>query len=106
MCPRILRGNIQQHVSFLMQQRSQYRKASNVSAQSSRFSSYKHKNTLKTMIGVSQRSLVTFVSDSYAGIASDRQIMERSDLCKKDLFNIKKLHYGRPGDNGARFICK
>jgi hypothetical protein len=41
------------------------------------------------MIGVSPRGLVTFVSDSYAGTASDRQIIERSDLCKKDLFNKK-----------------
>ena len=47
--------------------------------------SYKHKNTLKTMIGISPNGLVTYISNG--GCTSERQIIERSDLCKKELFN-------------------
>lgn len=55
-------------------------KPANVNAQSVTYSSYKSKNTLKTMVGCSPRGLVTYVSDAYGGSASDRQIIERSDL--------------------------
>ena len=68
-------------------------KPSDVVLQSATFSTYKHKNTLKTMIGISPNGLVTYTSNAYGGCTSDRQIIERSDLCKKDLFN-KKKHYG------------
>ncbi|XP_078487340.1 uncharacterized protein LOC144745224 [Ciona intestinalis] len=64
-------------------------KPSNVDAQSITFSSYKNKNTLKVMVGISPNGLVTYVSDAYGGSASDRQIMEKSDLYLngKYLFN-------------------
>ena len=64
-------------------------KPSDVVLQSATFSTYKHKNTLKTMIGISPNGLVTYISNAYGGCTSDRQIIERSDLCKKDLFNKK-----------------
>lgn len=55
-------------------------KPSNVADQRSTWSSYKNRNTLKAMIGVSPRGVVTYVSDAYGGAASDRQIIENSDL--------------------------
>ena len=62
-------------------------KPANVDAQSATFSTYKHKNTLKTMIGIAPRGNVTFVSSAYGGTTSGRQIIERSSLCKKKLFD-------------------
>ncbi|XP_048484725.1 uncharacterized protein LOC125490226 [Plutella xylostella] len=49
-------------------------------AQKSTFSSYKHKNTLKFLVGASPGGLITYCSGGYAGSASDRQIVERSNL--------------------------
>lgn len=60
-------------------------KPSNAKEQSCTWSSYKNKNTLKVMIGISPRGDVTHVSDAYGGSASDRQIVERSELLEKDL---------------------
>ncbi|XP_046381846.2 uncharacterized protein LOC124152842 [Haliotis rufescens] len=56
-------------------------KPSNVNAQSAIFSTYKNKNTLKTMIGCTPHGVVSYISRSYGGSASDRQIIERSKLC-------------------------
>ena len=53
---------------------------SNCNAQRMSFSTYKNRNTLKSLIGISPRGQVTFVSDCYGGSTSDRQIIERSPL--------------------------
>ena len=67
-------------------------KPTNISDQSASFSTYKNRNTLKSLIGISPRGLVTFVSEAYGGSASDRQILERSALfTKPNLFS--------PGDS-------
>ncbi|XP_069105886.1 uncharacterized protein, partial [Argopecten irradians] len=55
-------------------------KPRNVNAQSATFSSYKNKNTLKTMVGCTPKGAVSYISDAYGGSASDRQIIERSRL--------------------------
>ncbi|XP_056001512.1 uncharacterized protein LOC125681144 isoform X1 [Ostrea edulis] len=55
-------------------------KPSNVEAQSKTWSSYKHKNTLKTMVGVTPNGAVSYVSSTYGGSMSDRQITEHSTL--------------------------
>lgn len=44
------------------------------------FSQYKHKNTLKFLVGSSPGRLLTYCSGAYTGSTSDRQIVERSDL--------------------------
>jgi len=60
-------------------------KPSHVDAQSVTWSTYKHKNTFKTMIGCTPRGTVSYVSDCYGGSVSDRQIIKTSDLLKQDL---------------------
>ena len=46
------------------------------------FSTYKHRNIAKTMIGVSPRGIISYLSSSYGGSVSDRQIIERSSLVR------------------------
>jgi hypothetical protein len=55
-------------------------KPSKVKDQRSTWSSYKNGNTLKTMVGCSPRGVVTYLSKAYGGSASDRQIIENSEL--------------------------
>ena len=61
-------------------------KPKNVQDQSATWSSYKNHSTLKSMIGISPRGVVSYVSPTYGGCTSDRQIIERSELVKKDMF--------------------
>ncbi len=49
-------------------------------AQQGTYSTYKNRNTVKALIGVTPGGLVSYVSDIYGGAASDRQICERSTL--------------------------
>ncbi|XP_062567690.1 uncharacterized protein LOC134229923 [Saccostrea cucullata] len=63
---------------------------SHVNCQSVTWSNYKHKNTLKTMIGCSPKGAITFISDSYGGSASDRQIIEKSCLLEPTLNLFEK----------------
>lgn len=59
-------------------------KPSDVNAQSITWSSYKHRKTLKTMIGCTPRGAVSFISESFGGSASDRQIIECSNIIKPE----------------------
>ena len=61
-------------------------KLSDAQDQSATWSSYKNHSTLKSMIGISPRGVVTHVSQTYGGCTSDRQIIERSELIKKGMF--------------------
>lgn len=47
------------------------------------FSTYKNKTTIKSVIGMTPGGLISYVSPAYGGSASDRAIIERSDLMKK-----------------------
>lgn len=58
-------------------------KPTNIALQSSTFSSYKNCNTVKTVLGITPHGAVSFISDTYGGSASDRQILERSALCSE-----------------------
>lgn len=49
-------------------------------AQQSTFSTYKNRNTIKTLIGATPGGLVSFISPVYGGSTSDRQIVERCNL--------------------------
>ncbi|CAH2087126.1 unnamed protein product [Euphydryas editha] len=55
-------------------------KPKNPTAQQATFSSYKHHNTIKFLVGATPGGLISFCSDGYAGSTSDRQITERSSL--------------------------
>ena len=48
--------------------------------QSSTFSSYKNRNTVKVLIGVMPSGAISFVSESYEGSISDRRLVELSGL--------------------------
>lgn len=65
-------------------------KPSDVNAQSITWSAYKHKNTLNTMIGCTPKGAVSFVSKAYGESASDRQIIENSELLNPDLKMFEK----------------
>lgn len=62
-------------------------KPTECNSQSATFSTYKNRNTLKVLVGISPRGQVTFLSDVYGGSASDRQIVERSSLVNNGTFN-------------------
>lgn len=49
-------------------------------AQQQSFSHYKNKNTAKVLVSATPGGLVSHVTTSYGGAASDRQIVERSNL--------------------------
>ena len=53
---------------------------SSLSKQSMSFSSYKQRNTLKGLIGISPTLAVCFVSQLYTGSISDRELTERSGV--------------------------
>ena len=61
-------------------------KPSDVNAQSVTWSNYKHRNTIKAMVCITPRGVVSYVSDAYGGSASDRMIIERSELLNKGMF--------------------
>ena len=44
------------------------------------WSSYKHHNTLKVLIGVAPNSMITFISQAYCGSISDKEICIQSNL--------------------------
>lgn len=68
-------------------------KPSNVNNQATTWSTYKHRNTVKAMIGCTPRGAISYISDAFGGSTSDRQIIERSDLLKPD------KHMFEPGDS-------
>ena len=60
-------------------------KPGKVKDQSATWSEYKHNNTLKTMIGITPKGTVSYISPTYGGSASDRQIIERSTILQDNL---------------------
>ncbi|CAG2195824.1 unnamed protein product [Mytilus edulis] len=55
-------------------------KPSALQAQRQTWSSYKHRNTYKILVGISPDGTVTFVSTLYGGAASDRFIVNKSGI--------------------------
>ncbi len=49
-------------------------------AQQSTFSTYKNRNTVKVLVGITPGGMCSYVSPAYGGSTSDRQIVERSSL--------------------------
>jgi len=59
------------------------KKPSKPVAQQVTFSSYKNRNTLKAVVGISPGGLVSHIPECYGGSASDRSLIERSNLFHK-----------------------
>ncbi|XP_028157517.1 uncharacterized protein LOC114350784 [Ostrinia furnacalis] len=60
----------------------------NPKSQQATFSSYKHHNTIKFLVGSTPGGLLSYCSEGYGGSTSDRQIIERCNL----------IHKCNPGD--------
>ena len=58
-------------------------RASSFRCQSSTFSSYKHYNTAKGLIGISPTGAITFASDLFGGRVSDRTMVKESCILNK-----------------------
>jgi len=56
------------------------KKPKNPNSQQTTWSSYKNKNTLKTMVGCTPGGLVNYIHHAYGGSASDRNLTEHSTL--------------------------
>lgn len=52
----------------------------NPGAQQITYSTYKNRNTLKIVVGITPGGLASYIPDSYGGSASDRLLVERSPL--------------------------
>lgn len=57
-------------------------------SKTSTFSSYKHNETLKYMIGIAPSGAIIYISDGFGGRASDKYVTENSDF----LSNLKPGH--------------
>ncbi|XP_050415275.1 uncharacterized protein LOC126829417 [Patella vulgata] len=86
-------------------------------AQQSTYSTYKNRNTVKVLVGCTPGGYISYVSPAYGGSASDRQIVERSNLMymcnRKDSimadkgFNVQDLFATRDiRINIPTFFCK
>ena len=53
----------------------------NLQTQARTWSNCKHKNTLKTLVGITLYGSMSFVSKMYNGCISDKEITEKSGFC-------------------------
>ena len=60
---------------------------SSLSIQSGLFSYYKHHVTYKGLLGIAPSGAITFISQLYSGSVSDKEIVKRSGLLNKELWD-------------------
>lgn len=58
-------------------------KSSNLEAQSSTWSNYKHNNTIKVLIGITPQGTIGFISNAYGGRCSDTFVTEDCGILEK-----------------------
>lgn len=56
---------------------------SNLHARACTWSTYKHHNTVKVMLGIPPQGVISFVSETWDGCVSDKCITENSGILDK-----------------------
>ena len=56
---------------------------SNLEARATTWSNYKHKNTVKVLLGIAPQGVISFVSDTWGGRVSDKHLTEHCGILKK-----------------------
>ena len=56
------------------------KRLSNLQARASTWSSYKHHNTVKVLLGITLQGVVTFASEPWGGRVSDKHLTERCGI--------------------------
>ena len=56
---------------------------SNLLARACTWSSYKHHNTIKLLIGITPQGVISFISDAWGGRVSDKHLTESSGILQK-----------------------
>ena len=64
-----------------------YQRASSLSSQSAMHSNYKHYVTYKGLLGIAPSGAITFISELYEGSISEKEIIKRSGMLNKNLWD-------------------
>jgi hypothetical protein len=79
-CPQDFKSNFPKTRVILDGTECPMKKPQNPLSQQKTFSTYKNRNTVKVIVGATPGGLISYIGEAYGGSASDRQIVERSDL--------------------------
>ena len=56
---------------------------SNLEVRATTWSNYKHKNTVKVLLGITPQGVISFVSDTWGGRVSDKYLTDHCGILKK-----------------------